>query len=71
MVMPTIQQKTISKRLKTLLLSLMIIFSAFIQAYADEDLYRDLSLIARGTGDTSLFYKLNTASRGLDWGNFV
>jgi BASS family bile acid:Na+ symporter len=69
MVIPMIQQKTIAKRLKSLLLSLMIFFTPLIQASADEDIYRDLSRIARGTGDTSLFYTLNTASRGLDWEN--
>ena len=69
MTFPVIQQKTISKRLKPFLLSLMIIFTAFIPAAADEGLYRDLSLIAKGTGGRSLFYELNTASRGLDWEN--
>nr|NJM03966.1 bile acid:sodium symporter family protein [Desulfobacula sp.] len=67
--MSIIQQKAIAKRLKPLLISLMIFFSALIQASADEDIYRDLSRIARGTGDTSLFNTLNTASRGLDWEN--
>jgi hypothetical protein len=69
MIIPVIQQKAGAKILKTLLISLTIIFTALIQASADENIYRDLSRIAKGTGDTSLFYTLNTASRGLDWEN--
>ncbi len=38
-------------------------------AYADEDLYRRLSMAARGTGDLTLIKKLNEASRKLDWKN--
>jgi BASS family bile acid:Na+ symporter len=38
-------------------------------AYADEDLYRRLSMAARGTGDLTLIKKLNEASRKLDWEN--
>ncbi|MCU0845410.1 MAG: bile acid:sodium symporter family protein [Spirochaetes bacterium] len=38
-------------------------------AYADEDLYRRLSMAAKGTGDLTLIKKLNEASRKLDWKN--
>ncbi|HSV97769.1 MAG TPA: bile acid:sodium symporter family protein [Spirochaetota bacterium] len=38
-------------------------------AYADEDMYRRLSIAAKGTGDLTLIKKLNEASRKLDWRN--
>ncbi len=47
--------------------ALVIALFAVSIAHADEDLYRRLSMAARGTGDQTLIKKLNEASRKLDW----
>lgn len=45
---------------------LMIFFSSGI-AQAGEELYRNLSRIAKGQGDVTLIQKFNTESRAIDW----
>jgi hypothetical protein len=50
-----------------ILASLLIIFVVSGVAQASEDLYRRLSLIAKGKGDVTLIQKFNTDSRNIDW----
>ncbi|MBA4395916.1 MAG: hypothetical protein C0394_00785 [Syntrophus sp. (in: bacteria)] len=46
-------------------LFIMLVVSGIAQA--GEDLYRHLSLIAKGKGDVTLIHKINTESRSIDW----
>ena len=55
-----------SSAIKATVALVIALFAASI-AHADEDLYRRLSMAARGTGDQTLIKKLNEASRKLDW----
>lgn len=54
-------------KLKVILLTAVIVAGAVTQTFAGEDLYKELSYIARGKGDASIFLTLNTESRKLDW----
>ncbi len=57
---------TFSSAIKATVALVIALFAVSI-AHADEDLYRRLSMAARGTGDQTLIKKLNEASRKLDW----
>lgn len=49
--------------------ALMVILILFTTAaYAGEDLYRRLSLIAKGKGDVTMIEKFNAESKNIDWG---
>ena len=48
-------------------LAILVFLVSATTIHAGESLYRQLSLIARGTGDVTLFNTLNTVSRNLDW----
>ncbi len=50
-----------------ILASLLIILMVSGIAQASEDLYRRLSLIAKGKGDVTLIQKFNSESRNIDW----
>jgi len=50
-----------------LVISILIPGSGFANAESDEALYRKLSGIALGNGDSALFDKLNKGARTLNW----
>ena len=54
-------------RVKVLFFALIILFSGFSGVFAGEDIYKNLSLAARGHGDPALFQTLAEASRKFDW----
>jgi BASS family bile acid:Na+ symporter len=55
------------KIIMLLFLCTALVFGSFSTAHASEEMYRTFMLISSGKGDATLFEKLNTESRKLDW----
>lgn len=63
----TVFARLFSKKLLLCMACLVLLTGLISPAYAGEEMYRTFMRISGGQGDTSLFEKLNTRSRELDW----
>jgi BASS family bile acid:Na+ symporter len=63
----TVFARLFSKKMLLCMACLVLLTGLISPAYAGEEMYRTFMRISSGQGDTSLFEKLNTRSRELDW----